>query len=74
MSLRPSNLQCLPMVLPRSLWLAIPLVRHTSHVVLPYHAELDTGSAITLLDSVYLPLWLPGTTFQTIGYGLPRVR
>ncbi|KAF9224200.1 alpha/beta-hydrolase [Gyrodon lividus] len=32
------------------------------------------GAAITLLDSVYLPLWLPaGTTFQTIGYGLPRV-
>lgn len=32
------------------------------------------GAAITLLDSVYLPLWLPaGTTFTTIGYGLPRV-
>ncbi|KAG2093158.1 Alpha/Beta hydrolase protein [Suillus discolor] len=32
------------------------------------------GAAITLLDSVYLPLWLPsGTTFRTIGYGLPRV-
>ncbi|OJA11523.1 hypothetical protein AZE42_09435 [Rhizopogon vesiculosus] len=32
------------------------------------------GGAITLLDSVYLPLWLPtGTTFQTICYGLPRV-
>ncbi|KAG1747919.1 Alpha/Beta hydrolase protein [Suillus paluster] len=32
------------------------------------------GAAITLLDSVYLPLWLPaGTTFQTICYGLPRV-
>ncbi|KAG2364628.1 hypothetical protein BDR07DRAFT_1482246 [Suillus spraguei] len=32
------------------------------------------GAAITLLDSVYLPLWLPaGTTFTTICYGLPRV-
>ncbi|KAH0836865.1 Alpha/Beta hydrolase protein [Lanmaoa asiatica] len=32
------------------------------------------GAAITVLDSIYLPLWLPaGTTFQTIGYGLPRV-
>ncbi|KAG2057508.1 alpha/beta-hydrolase [Suillus hirtellus] len=32
------------------------------------------GAAISLLDSVYLPLWLPaGTTFTTIGYGLPRV-
>ncbi|OJA11520.1 hypothetical protein AZE42_09430 [Rhizopogon vesiculosus] len=32
------------------------------------------GAAISLLDSVYLPLWLPkGTTFRTIGYGLPRV-
>ncbi|KAG2143797.1 Alpha/Beta hydrolase protein [Suillus bovinus] len=32
------------------------------------------GAAITLLDSVYLPLWLPaGTTFKTICYGLPRV-
>ncbi|KIK91263.1 hypothetical protein PAXRUDRAFT_639687 [Paxillus rubicundulus Ve08.2h10] len=32
------------------------------------------GAAISLLDSVYLPLWLPAaTTFQTIGYGLPRV-
>ncbi|OJA12302.1 hypothetical protein AZE42_08742 [Rhizopogon vesiculosus] len=32
------------------------------------------GAAISLLDSVYLPLWLPkGTTFRTIVYGLPRV-
>ncbi|KAN0088313.1 Alpha/Beta hydrolase fold [Tylopilus felleus] len=32
------------------------------------------GAAITLLDSVYLSLWLPaGTTFQTVCYGLPRV-
>lgn len=32
------------------------------------------GAAISLLDSVYLPLWLPeGTTFNTIDYGLPRV-
>ncbi|KAI6149906.1 Alpha/Beta hydrolase protein [Pisolithus tinctorius] len=32
------------------------------------------GAAISLIDSVYLPLHLPsGTTFQTIVYGLPRV-
>jgi len=32
------------------------------------------GAAITLLDSVYLPLHLPaGTQFKTVGYGLPRV-
>ncbi|KAG6381819.1 Alpha/Beta hydrolase protein [Boletus reticuloceps] len=32
------------------------------------------GAAISLLDSVYLPLWLPaGTTFKTVTYGLPRV-
>ncbi|KAG6332031.1 hypothetical protein ID866_7058 [Astraeus odoratus] len=32
------------------------------------------GAAISLLDSVYLPLHLPaGTSFKTIGYGLPRV-
>ncbi|KAI5992310.1 Alpha/Beta hydrolase protein [Pisolithus orientalis] len=32
------------------------------------------GAAISLLDSVYLPLHLPsGLTFQTITYGLPRV-
>lgn len=32
------------------------------------------GGAISLLDSVYLPLHLPaGTSFKTITYGLPRV-
>lgn len=32
------------------------------------------GAALSLLDSVYLPLHLPsGTTFSTILYGLPRV-
>jgi predicted lipase len=32
------------------------------------------GAAISLLDAVYLPLWLPSTTkFKTIVYGLPRV-
>jgi hypothetical protein len=31
------------------------------------------GGAIALLDSVYLPLHLPGVTFQTIVFGLPRV-
>ncbi|KAF9236095.1 Alpha/Beta hydrolase protein [Melanogaster broomeanus] len=43
----------------------------TSTVTMVGHS---LGAAITLLDSVYLPLWLPaGTTFKTIGYGLPRV-
>lgn len=43
----------------------------TSSVTLVGHS---LGAAITLLDSVYLPLWLPtGTTFTTICYGLPRV-
>ncbi|KIJ21087.1 hypothetical protein PAXINDRAFT_165880 [Paxillus involutus ATCC 200175] len=32
------------------------------------------GAAIALLDSVYLPPWLPsGTRFKTVTYGLPRV-
>ncbi|KAF8735158.1 hypothetical protein AX14_002614 [Amanita brunnescens Koide BX004] len=31
------------------------------------------GAAIALLDSVYLPLHLPGITFTTITYGMPRV-
>ncbi|KAI6112569.1 Alpha/Beta hydrolase protein [Pisolithus sp. B1] len=32
------------------------------------------GGAIALIDSVYLPLWLPnGTSFRTVTYGLPRV-
>ena len=31
------------------------------------------GAAIALLDSVYLPLWVTGVSFQTITYGLPRV-
>ncbi|KIO07580.1 hypothetical protein M404DRAFT_23459 [Pisolithus tinctorius Marx 270] len=32
------------------------------------------GGAITLIDSIYLPLWLPNrTSFQTVTYGLPRV-
>jgi len=31
------------------------------------------GGAIALLDSVYLPLHLPSTTFKTVVYGLPRV-
>lgn len=32
------------------------------------------GAALSLLESVYLPLFLPkGTTFKMIGYGLPRV-
>ena len=36
--------------------------------------RFSVGAAITLLDSMYLPLWLPsGTKFQTYCYGLPRV-
>ncbi|KAF8887332.1 lipase [Infundibulicybe gibba] len=31
------------------------------------------GAALTLLESVYLPLNIPGATFKTIGYGMPRV-
>lgn len=31
------------------------------------------GAAISLLDAVYLPLHLPGITFKTVCYGLPRV-
>ncbi|KAI6113356.1 Alpha/Beta hydrolase protein [Pisolithus croceorrhizus] len=32
------------------------------------------GGAVALIDSVYLPLWLPnGTSFRTVTYGLPRV-
>jgi hypothetical protein len=75
MSLQPSNLRCLPMALRRSLWLATLLVRYNFVVLYLALTRLDAGAAISLLDSVYLPLWLPaGTTFRTIGYGLPRVR
>ncbi|KAH9926973.1 Alpha/Beta hydrolase protein [Fomitopsis serialis] len=31
------------------------------------------GAAISLLDAVYLPLYIPGATYTYIGYGLPRV-
>ncbi|KAM6497181.1 lipase class 3 family protein [Amanita muscaria] len=31
------------------------------------------GAAIALLDSVYLPLHLPGVSFTTVTYGMPRV-
>jgi predicted lipase len=32
------------------------------------------GAALSLLDSVYLPLHLPaGTTFMSVMYGMPRV-
>ncbi|KAF5316580.1 hypothetical protein D9619_006732 [Psilocybe cf. subviscida] len=31
------------------------------------------GAALSLLESVYLPLFIPGVTFRMIGYGLPRV-
>ncbi|KZS95515.1 lipase [Sistotremastrum niveocremeum HHB9708] len=43
----------------------------TTKVLLTGHS---LGAALSLLDSVYLPLHLPSsTTFQTIVYGLPRV-
>lgn len=32
------------------------------------------GAAISLLDAVYLPLHIKGVSFQTVLYGLPRVR
>lgn len=31
------------------------------------------GAALALLDSVFLPQFLPGIQFKTFGYGLPRV-
>ncbi|KAJ6561092.1 lipase [Mycena vulgaris] len=31
------------------------------------------GAALSLLDSIYLPLHIPGVTFSSILYGLPRV-
>ncbi|KAG9313250.1 Alpha/Beta hydrolase protein [Chiua virens] len=43
----------------------------TSSVTLVGHS---LGAALSILDSVYLPLHLPsGTTFQAILFGLPRV-
>src|SRR5882757_5147936 len=35
---------------------------------------IHLGAAISLLDSVYLPLHLPSTiTYKTVTYGMPRV-
>ncbi|TFK39670.1 lipase class 3 family protein [Crucibulum laeve] len=31
------------------------------------------GAALALLEGVYLPLFIPGAKFTTIGYGMPRV-
>ncbi|KAJ7623656.1 lipase [Roridomyces roridus] len=42
----------------------------TKQVTLVGHS---LGAALSLLDSVYLPLHLSGVTFQSILYGLPRV-
>jgi len=43
----------------------------SSSVVLVGHS---LGAALALLDTVYLPLYLPsGTRVRTIGYGMPRV-
>ncbi|KAF8887329.1 lipase class 3 family protein [Infundibulicybe gibba] len=41
-----------------------------THVTIVGHS---LGAAIALLDGVYLPLHIPGATFTTIGYGMPRV-
>ncbi|OSX64053.1 hypothetical protein POSPLADRAFT_1136683 [Postia placenta MAD-698-R-SB12] len=35
--------------------------------------SLSPGAAISLLDSVYLPLHISDATFTFVGYGLPRV-
>jgi len=43
---------------------------HATRVTIIGHS---LGAAIALLDSVYLPLHIPGVTFRTIGYGMPRV-
>ena len=32
-----------------------------------------SGAALSLLESVYLPLFLPDVTFRMVGYGMPRV-
>ncbi|KAE9390646.1 alpha/beta-hydrolase [Gymnopus androsaceus JB14] len=42
----------------------------TSTITLIGHS---LGGAIALIDSVYLPLWLPDMTYRTVTYGLPRV-
>ncbi|KAN0088316.1 hypothetical protein V8E55_005373 [Tylopilus felleus] len=43
-------------------------------VLSSHHCPMYAGAALSLLDSVYLPLHLPsGTTFRTVLYGLPRV-
>lgn len=36
-------------------------------------ADLVSGAALSLLESVYLPLFLPDVTFKMVGYGMPRV-
>ncbi|GBE86690.1 Alpha/Beta hydrolase protein [Sparassis latifolia] len=41
-----------------------------THVTVVGHS---LGAAISLLDSVYLPLHISGATFTYVGYGLPRV-
>jgi predicted lipase len=42
----------------------------SKHVYIVGHS---LGGAIALLDAVYLPLHLPGFTFSTSVFGLPRV-
>ncbi|KAF7798692.1 hypothetical protein EIP86_009916 [Pleurotus ostreatoroseus] len=45
-----------------------------SHVTMVGHSlATASGAALSLLDSVYLPLHIPGATFKTVLYGLPRV-
>jgi len=47
-------------------------------LTLTHHRKVTTvghslGAAIAVLDSLYLPLFIPGITIHTVGYGTPRV-
>jgi len=42
----------------------------TSQVTIVGHS---LGAALALLDSVYLPIWIPNASFQVITFGMPRV-
>ena len=42
-------------------------------MIVPRAKIAESGAAIALLDSVYLPLHIPGVTFKTVVFGLPRV-
>jgi hypothetical protein len=61
------------MALTTSPWLDIRLVRNINLFTFLPNLLYCPGAAISLLDSVYLPLHISGVTFKTVGYGLPRV-